>query len=175
MLTLVFILSLQPTTFAKISKTSSKYSFTLDSDYILDVPYKDTSYKFILALSHAKVKGIMLVDSSQNYNFSIAIDNENNKTLPFLFSFKNPTKIILTKSNISETFIVKKGDSIISDSEIYVEIKKSSREMFRNLTGVQLVIPTTDGSFATIDLPKEFVDEWNYVMSADLKELEANM
>lgn len=173
LLAMVFMLVLQVTAFAKVDKSATNQSLSLSSNYQASYQMKDKDGQYnctiLIILSRSYLADIFGTD--ENYYFRVSSFTDiQNKGTGLAFSKKNPVKLKVIKKDELSIIPFKKIYSI-SGGTAWYKIKKNDLNSTYSANKVVIVVPAQNKSIVEIEVPKEIVDEWQYIMTADMRKI----
>lgn len=171
LLSMIFIFALQMTAFAEIRKSVSGKIVTVESNYISSFEKKSSPYKYTVQINVDNNRYADAFDSSINYYFRVSASKALEMDVKFSpFTKKNTIKLDVYKKGERNSITFKKINSIGNGYVIY-KINKKELEKTYDSERVVMIVPFTEGELEEIEIPKEIVDEWQYVMTADMRKI----
>lgn len=180
LLAMVFMLVLQVTAFAKVGKSATNdgahinsefeviylrekentlyecmASIRVDRSYLTDIFNDDRSYFAVTAW----------VPSNKNMG-----ENNGNEENGLIFSKKAPVTLEVYKNNKKSLVNFKKVYSV-SNMSIMYKIKKSDLAPIYDADKVILLLPAKNSEMIEIEIPKEIIKEWQYILTVDMRKV----
>lgn len=176
LLAMVFMLVLQVTAFAKVDKSASDDSASLismyETTYLMTKDNSPHECTIRATLARVYITDIFSNDDYSNIDFSAwALANGNEgKDHGLRFSKKKPFMLETQKESTKKLIIFKKVSGI-GNGAISYKLKKNDLAPIYNADKVVLLVPTRDGETLKIEIPKETLNDWQYIMTADMRKV----
>jgi hypothetical protein len=168
---------LSSTAYANISKNLGYNTTVINSYYGIKYNSLDNGEpNFLLGINVQSIRGFGLVSSSNACYFIVQTDNivANTNDHLFVFSRKNAPKIKIIKNEVSKELDLKTFYSL-TDSSITYTIQKKFIEEILNSDKVYIILPTNKGETKSFEIPREILNEWQTVITTDLKKLRSDL
>ena len=177
-LILGFVVFLQMTAFAEIQKSAASNNTEIRSNYFMQYEAETNGVS-------DKYYWNAVVLSSRSFNQMNAYEyrylmlsagplNQDNKSKIIVFSKKNQPTLEIIKQGKSKVIPINKIDQI-GTNYMWFRIKKDAFKETYDADSVYLVFPTENNSMKKFEIPKTIVNEWETVLSTDMKKLRAEI